>query len=201
MDDLEFVRRCSEGDKQSWDQFVEKYSRLIYSYIHSVLKLKGVSPSKENTDDIFQDIFVLLTKDNFRKLKTFQGKNGCSLASWLRQVTVNFTIDYVRRLKPVISIDEEDENNLAFKDIIVDKAPLASDTFTREEKLGHLKDCIGRLDREDKYFLELHLNQGLSLEGLRGHLRISRPAIDMRKSRIIDKLRDCFKGKGFQLDL
>ena len=38
------------------------------------------------------------------------------------------------------------------------------------------------------------------LEVLKEHFRVSRGAIDMRKSRIIDRLRECFKHKGFALD-
>ena len=68
------------------------------------------------------------------------------------------------------------------------------------EKINQLKDCIKGLNADDKYFLELHLNRGLSLAELKGVLRISRGAIDMRKSRIIGRLRECFKSKGFLLD-
>ena len=90
MTDLEFVQRCASGDKAACDEFVEKYSRLIYKYINSVLKQYNPGlATEENTDDIFQEIIVVLSRDNFKKLKTFKAKNGCSLASWLRQVTVN----------------------------------------------------------------------------------------------------------------
>ena len=63
----------------------------------------------------------------------------------------------------------------------------------------HLEDCISRLDSDDRYFLELYLNRGFSLEELKGILRAARGAVDMRKSRIIERLRDCFRRKGFVL--
>jgi RNA polymerase sigma-70 factor (ECF subfamily) len=201
MDDFEFVRSCAKGDKRSWDEFVDKYSHLIYNYIHSTLKIKGYSFSPENISDIFQDIFLLLTKDDFKKLKSFQGRNKCSLASWLRQVTVNFTLDSIRRIKPLVSINEEDESGFSLEDVLSDSSEPLLERLSREEKLGQLKDCIERLDSDDKYFLELHLERGLSLEELKGHLRLTRGAIDMRKSRIIEKLKKCFQSKGFVLDL
>jgi DNA-directed RNA polymerase specialized sigma24 family protein len=70
----------------------------------------------------------------------------------------------------------------------------------QEERAAHLKDCIEKLNIDDKYFLELHLNQGLRIEELKEHFKLSRSALDMRKSRIIDRLRECFKTKGFLLD-
>jgi RNA polymerase sigma-70 factor (ECF subfamily) len=200
MDDLEFIRRCVNGDKQAWDEFVSKYSRLIYNYIHSVLNTKGYTLMQDQIQDIFQEIFYSLIKDNFKKLKTFKAKNGCSLASWLRQVTLNFTIDYLRRIKPTFSIDEETEDELSLKDILTDSLPSVPDALSQKEKLGSLKECIEGLSKDDKYFVELHINRGLALEKLKDILMLTRGAIDMQKSRIINRLRECFRAKGFALD-
>ncbi len=198
MSDLEFVLKCVKGDKPVWEEFVDKYSRLIFNYINSVLKSKNINLfNKENTDDIFQEIFVLLRKDNFRKLRSFKAKNECSLASWLRQVTINYTIDYIRNLKPAMSLEEDSGDEHSLKDRIADDLPLASDYFFNKEKLIHLTDCIKKMSNDDKYFLELFINRGLSLEKIKGVLKVSRPAVDMRKARIIDRLKECFKSKGF----
>lgn len=197
MEDLKFVRRCLRRDKQSWDEFLKRYSRLIYNYIYTVLKTKGLILTQENINDIFQNIFLALIKDNFKKLRSFKAKNGCSLASWLRQVVINYTIDYIRKLKPLVSIEEKSDDEFSLKDILTDDSDSHRDTITYEERLQHLKDCIGRLNNDDKYFLELHINRGLSLEELKDFFAISRGAIDMRKSRVIDRLRDCFRSKDF----
>lgn len=200
MDDLEFVRRCVKGDKWAWNEFVERYSSLIYNYIHSVLKIKGCAYAQENINDLFQEIFLSLAKDNFKKLGSFQARNGCSLASWLRQVTVNFTIDYIRKLKkPLVSIDEETDDGFSLTDLLSSDSPSVTDVLSQEERLTHLKDCIDKLNIDDKYFLELHIHRGLSIEELKPYFKISRPAIDMRKFRIIERLRLCFKSKGFVL--
>lgn len=199
MDDLEFVRRCVKGDKRVWNEFVERYSSLIYNYIHSVLKIKGRAFSQENINDLFQEIFLSLAKDNFKKLSSFQARNGSSLASWLRQVTVNFTIDYLRKLKPLVSIDQETDDGSSLAEILSSNSPSVTDVLSQEERLMHLKDCIDKLALDDKYFLELHIYRGLAIEELKTYLKVSRAAVDMRKSRIVERLRECFKGKGFML--
>jgi len=199
MNDLEFVRRCVKGDKRAWNEFVERYSSLIYNYIHSVLKIKGRTCAEENVNDLFQEIFLSLAKDNFKKLSSFQARNGCSLASWLRQVTVNFTIDYIRKLKPLVSIDAETDDGFSLAEILMSNSPSVTDVLSQEERFTHLKDCIDKLALDDKYFLELHIHRGLGIEELKSWFRISRPALDMRKSRIIERLRGCFKRKGFVL--
>lgn len=200
MDDLEFVRRCVDGDKLAWDEFVEKYSRLIYKYIHSVLKIKSAkSVHQNNINDLFQGVLLSLVKDNFRKLSTFKSRNGSSLASWLRQVVINATLDYLRSHRDLISLEEEIDDNLKLKDILKDGGLSVKDRLSREENFVALRDCIDRLDQEEKYFLALYIDRNLKLDQIREHLAISRGALDMRKSRIIEQLRDCFKAKGFSL--
>ena len=200
MDDLKFVQACVKGDKQSWTEFLSRYSRLIYNYIYSVLSVKGYSLTAEQVEDIFQEIFYSLIKDNYKKLATYQGRNGCSLASWLRQVTINFTIDSLRKLKPMVSIDAEIEEGLSLKDILKDLSADAVEFLSDQEKRKTLQECVDLLESGEQYFMELFLNQGLNLEQIREHLKINRGAVDMRKGRIFQKLQDCFKGKGFKLD-
>jgi RNA polymerase sigma factor (sigma-70 family) len=197
MDDLEFVRRCVKGDKKSWDEFVDRYSRLIYTYIYSVLNTKTNISTQINPEDIFQEIFHSLIKDNFRKLKSFRARNGASLASWLRQVTINLTIDYIRKIKPAVSIDEETDDELSLKDLLTDDDPPVDHILETKEKFSLLKDCIDELDTDDKYFIELHINRAFRLDELKRILKISRPAVDMRKQKIIQRLRGCFRRKGF----
>ncbi|MFA5090120.1 MAG: sigma-70 family RNA polymerase sigma factor [Candidatus Omnitrophota bacterium] len=198
MDDRQFAQSCAKGEKQAWDKFVERYSRLVYNYIYSVLKVKGlVLPAQNVVNDIFQEIFLSLVKDNFKKLKGFKGTHGCSLASWLRQVTVNFTMDYLRRLRPVSSLEEEDSQGRSLQDILPAEVPLPPDYIIKEEQLSVLTDCINSLEDDDKYFLELHLNREVALGSLGDYLGISRAAVDMRKQRIVKRLRECFRGKGF----
>lgn len=202
MTELEFVQRCVSGDKQAWDEFVARYSRLIYSYIHSIFRLKGRNYSNlNNINDLFQEIFVLLSKDNFKKLSTFKARNGCSLASWLRQVVINYTFNYLCRIKSVISLDEElNDDGFNLKDIIADNTLDCRSRIIEKERFNYLTGCIEELGSDDKYFLELYLNRGIELSQLKEILKISRGAVDMRKSRIIDRLRECFRRKGFELD-
>lgn len=200
MSDLEFIQRFVKGDRLSRDEFLRQYSRLIYNYIHNVLDTKGYAFVQAHIQDIFQELFCSLIKDNFKKLRSFKAKNGCSLASWLRLVTINFTIDYLRKIKPAVSIDEELDDEFSLKDILSNDSTSPPDALSLEERLSALKGCIKKLDTDDKYFLELHINQGLSLKVLKGIFRVSRGVVDMRKSRILERLRDCFRSKGFKLD-
>ena len=197
MDDLGFVQGCLKGNKQSWSEFISRYSHLIYNYIYSVSAVKGRSISTEQVEDIFQEIFHALIKDSYKKLSTYKAKNGCSLASWLRQVTINFTIDYLRKLKPIVSIDAQDEEGFSLADTLQDLSAGAAEFLKDQDKRKTLEECINLLESDEQYFLELLLNQGLTLDEIKDYLKINRGAVDMRKGRILQKLTNCFKNKGF----
>jgi len=197
MDDLDFVHKFVQGDIPAREEFLKRYSRLIYNYIHHVLRVKGLNLYTENVDDIFQSFFAFIIEDSCKRLRSFKAKNGCTLATWIRQLTINFTRDYLRKIKPKISIDSETEDGASLKDMLVDSSLPVGDILSMQERLKVLDYCIELLSNEDKFLLELNINQGVGLEDLRSLLNISRGAIDMRKARIIDRLRDCFKDKGF----
>lgn len=189
MNDFDFINKCTSGDKQAWEQFVDKYSSLIYSYIYSTLRRKGRQDSIETADDLCQSVFSLLIKDNFKRLRQFKAKNGASLASWLRMVTINHTLDYLRRNKQIISFGLEE--------IDLDSQDLgAYHALLNKEKLEVLSRCIEQLSIDDKYIVDMHVYRDIDLGNLKSMLQISRSAVDMRKSRIIKRLKDCFRRKG-----
>jgi DNA-directed RNA polymerase specialized sigma24 family protein len=70
-----------------------------------------------------------------------------------------------------------------------------------EDKTRQLTECIDALEIDEQFFLELYINRALAPVVLAKVFGISRPAVDMRKRRIIAKLRECFKLKGFALDM
>lgn len=200
MNDLDFIQRCVKGDNQSWNEFLKRYSRLIYKYIHSVLNSKGFASNQNYLEDIFQELFSSFIQDDYKKLKSFKARNGCSLASWLRQVSINFTLSYLRRIKPAISLDAQTNDGATLQDILAAQVTSVPELLSHEEKHKGLEDCIESLSIKDKLLIELNINQGIRLEALRDFFRLSRGAIDMQKARIIERLRDCFKKKGFELD-
>ncbi len=75
---------CLKGEKPAWDSFVLQYSGLVYHSIKKTLSLYHVEPCPDIVDDLFQDFFVSLVRDDFLKLRQFRGDRGTNLATWLR---------------------------------------------------------------------------------------------------------------------
>ncbi|MFA5101355.1 MAG: sigma-70 family RNA polymerase sigma factor [Candidatus Omnitrophota bacterium] len=196
MDDLKFIRACATLDHKTWSEFLNRYSRLIYTYIYRVtVNLHGLSRNDQLIEDIFQGLLHSLIDDDCRRLRSFKGLNGCSFASWLRLVTINYTLSCLRRQRPAVPLDEEHEG-LSLKDTLRDTKSLPDEAAIYKEHAHNLKECIKRLDPDDKLLVQLHVSRRMSIESVRQVLRISRTAVDNRKSRIIKRLRECFKLKG-----
>jgi CHAT domain-containing protein len=69
-----------KGEKAAWDAFVQQYSNLVYHTIRKTFSLYHAEPRNEAVDDLFQEFFHSLLRDNWKKLRQFRGDKGCSLA-------------------------------------------------------------------------------------------------------------------------
>ncbi|MGH7855371.1 MAG: RNA polymerase sigma factor, partial [Candidatus Binatia bacterium] len=96
------IAGCVKTDKPAWDEFVQQYSKLVYHTIRKTLALHHAEVFPDLVEDLFQEVFLALVKDNFSQLRRFRGDNGCTLASWLRMITARRTIDHLRKLKKPI---------------------------------------------------------------------------------------------------
>lgn len=195
QEERELIDACVAGNKNAWDQFVERYSKLIYSTLHHVLAETRFTDKKDIIDELFNETFVALIKDNAKKLQQFQGR--CSLASWIRLITVNGAIDYLRRLKPVTtSLDEESEEGPSLADVIADeKAQDIRETLTGEDEKEIFFNAFKELDVKDQLLLRLLFIDEASPEEAAEIMGLTKEAIYMRKSRLVNELKKLISHK------
>jgi len=93
------LRQLLEGDKPQWDDFVEQYSALIYSVIRKILLLYQKEVQDWDLNEIFQEVFVRLIKDDYHLMKTYNPAKA-SLSTWLTIVTRSTAIDFLRKSPP-----------------------------------------------------------------------------------------------------
>ncbi|MGZ8480472.1 MAG: RNA polymerase sigma factor [Candidatus Binatia bacterium] len=97
------IAGCVKGEKASWDAFVQQYSNLVYQTIRKTMSLYHAEPRDEAVDDLFQEFFQSLLRDNCKKLRQFKGDKNCSLASWIRVIAARQTIDFLRKQSPPVA--------------------------------------------------------------------------------------------------
>lgn len=147
----------------------DRFSTVVYN------KCYGFSKSKEEAEDLMQDVFVRL----FVKLKTFKGNSKFS--TWLYSFTYNFCVNYVQRNsykkkeKVTIVTDQIKENDTAFDDI--DNVSLL------ELKSAKLAKALNQLEPAEKMILLMKYQDDKSIKEIKEILNIGESAVKMRIKR------------------
>jgi len=175
------LANCVRGDKTAWDEFVQRYSKLVYHTIRKTLTLHHSESRDEVIADLYQEFFISVLQNDCRKLAQFRGDGGCTLASFLRVVASRLTIDHLRKqLTPTVEVtdtfasDEQDAPNL-----LIDV-----------EEQRSLAVAIESLSAKERLLVELHFSQGLPAEEVASILKISAGAFYTQKSRLVNKLKN-----------
>jgi DNA-directed RNA polymerase specialized sigma24 family protein len=81
------------GDRRSWNIFVRRYAALI------VAAVRGVASYSGDLEDLTQEVFVRLCKDDFRLLRSYDATRA-SLSTWITIVARSTARDALRRRRP-----------------------------------------------------------------------------------------------------
>lgn len=188
-EDRRLLSRCVEGDREALELFVRRFSGLIYHSVQHTLTAKGILFSSQDLEDLHNAIFLHLFENRRRKLGQYEGRNGCSPASWLRVVAVRFVLNHIRdshahkapwQDKQAPFEDLSDPDREAF-------GPLAF--MEQAERRRLLKRAIQLLSPRDRLFMRLYFEDGLNLEQVASALRISIQNAYTVKHRAVQRLR------------
>ena len=100
-----------KGDAAAWEGFVRQYGGLI------VAAVRGVATAPGEIEDLTQDVFVRLCKDDFRLLRSYDPARA-SVSTWLTIVARSTARDGLRRRRAEATpIDEVPEARLAVEPV------------------------------------------------------------------------------------
>lgn len=95
------------GDRGAWGAFVRRYARLV------VAAVRGVAREAAEVEDLAQEVFLRLCKDDFRLLRSYDPARA-GLSTWITIVARSTARDALRRYRPVsVPIDAVPEGRLA----------------------------------------------------------------------------------------
>ena len=99
------------GDRGSWAEFVRRYTRLVS------FAVRGIARDPQEVEDLTQDVFVRLCKDDFRLLRSFDPTRA-GLSTWITIVARSTARDAMRRHRPAsVPIDAVPEARFAIDPI------------------------------------------------------------------------------------
>jgi len=165
----DLIRGCQVNDRKSQFQVYKLYYKAMFN---TAIRIVNDSAQAE---DIMQEAFL----EAFRQIETYRGES--SFGTWLKKIVINKSIDEIRKVKDVISIDEldvevpaqnEDENYIQV-------------LSTRVEEI---RKAIHALPDSYRIILSLYLLEGYDHEEIAQVLDISYNLSRTRYSRARKKL-------------
>jgi RNA polymerase sigma factor (sigma-70 family) len=178
---------CLRSEKAAWDSFVQQYSNLVYHTIKKTLSLHHAEPHADLVEDLYQEFFVSLLRNECKKLKQFRGAHDCSLASWLRLLTARLTIDFLRKQAPTSGGVAGARSR---------HGPDPAEPLLKEQQESLLNQAIQTLPPRDRILLDLCYRQTLASEQIAALLKISVNAVYAQKSRVLEKIREVLRRSG-----
>jgi len=99
------------GEKEAWGRFVRRYAGLV------VAAVRGVAREAGEIEDLTQEVFLRLCKDDFRLLRGYDPARA-GLSTWITIVARSTARDAMRRYRPLsVPIEAVPEGRLAIDPI------------------------------------------------------------------------------------
>ncbi|MBI4437273.1 MAG: sigma-70 family RNA polymerase sigma factor [Candidatus Omnitrophica bacterium] len=192
----ELVRLCLKKDSLAWEEFVRRFSNLIYWAIERSFTRCKFPFHPEDLEDAFQQVFSYLWE---KGLKDAEGVDR--LEGWLVMVSYRIAIDTVRKegasARRSISLEgrmgTEGEKSLA--DLLPGKEKNPREHA--EEKLFEesLQEILGRLTEKESCVLRLNLIEEKTHAEISELLKIPIGTISSLIQRTKEKVAKALKGR------
>ena len=141
--DAELLERIRAGDGAAFDQIVDRYERRVFAIAVRICR------HHEDARDVTQDVFVTA----LRSLGSFRG--DAQLSTWLHRVTVNASLDLVRRRQRREGPDLEEIGERPASEPGPEVAAIES------VRAREVHRALGRIPPDQRAVIALHDLQGL----------------------------------------
>jgi RNA polymerase sigma-70 factor, ECF subfamily len=195
-EDRQLISKCISGDRGAWETLVRRFSNLVYQAVRSTFVAKQAPFSRQDLEDLHNTVFLGLFDQGCAKLKLYQGRNGCTPASWIRIVTVRTVLNHLRKKGVDGPFWEKKRTPVEELPWLKgeDQGPLALMESAEQEKLVH--EGMESLAPRDRLFMKLHVDQGLPVEEVAEALQISVQNAYVVKHRAVERLRTYLVSRG-----
>jgi RNA polymerase sigma-70 factor (ECF subfamily) len=182
-DEERLLLDLKNGDEKAFGMLVSLYQAKLKNVAY------GITLDIEESADIIQDVFLKA----YAGIERFKGES--SLYTWLRRITINESLNWVRKWKRRFrwqhqSIDQEDG---AVPDLVSD-TPGPEENLSNRQISGLLKKGLDSLPEKARTILILKEVEGLSYDEIGELMGINKGTVSSRIFYAREKLRGYLKG-------
>lgn len=146
-EDRHLAERLKNRDTAAMAELYDRYGRLVYSVIFSVVRDSGVA------EDLVQETFLRV----WNRMQGFDSARG-ALGPWVLAVARNRAIDHVRSAAARMSQNSFEIAEHDHPSVFVD---MVEDLFAAGQA-RHIRDAVKRLNENQRRCIELAYFEGLS---------------------------------------
>jgi RNA polymerase sigma-70 factor, ECF subfamily len=166
-----------------WSDFVQRYERLIVSCVVKALRRYGATFSRDDLDDLVGDVWLVLLREDMKKLRQYDATRGFRIASFLGLVATNATIDHLRaRQAEATPLDEIIEDYASLR------AEAPRDVVEARQEAELARAALEQLSGEERAFVVDCFRDEVSPEELARTLGVTTNTVYSRKFKIREKL-------------
>ena len=190
MEDNDLLEACLKGNARAMAAFVQRFERYIRHMVGRTVHRYTSGVDSATIDDLCQEVFMALFENDRRRLKMYEGRNGCPLRAWIRVIAVRTVISRMRRWKKHSQLPNEDSDRGSVR--MVDDGPDALDMLAAQDdqkRKAQLLRLAATLSAEDRQLIEMIYVHEMSVPAITEQLHIRRGALYMRKNRALTRLR------------
>lgn len=176
-EDRRLVLAAQAGDREAFADLVRKYTGVVRSLAAARVGWGAVA------DDVVQDVFLLA----LRRLGSLAEPER--FAGWISRIAVNRAREVLRREAPrrAASLDQIP---------VEPRAAEGRDLLELEDEVDRMQAAISTLDDKTQLILALRYRRGMAVRDVAAELGDSPPAVSMRITRALRRLRDLLGESG-----
>lgn len=160
--DLGLIERAKKGDQKAYKELMDRYYNSIYHEI--LVKVRDAEQAQDLTIEAISKAFI--------QLHTYEPRFAFS--TWLKRVSVNHVIDYLRKKKlSTVSIDETiggEDGEMTWQFPAETADP--EESMEKKERLAIVREYVSTLKDAYRNLIELRYFKELSYEEIAVQLAI-----------------------------
>jgi RNA polymerase sigma-70 factor (ECF subfamily) len=184
-EDLALVGRCIQGEPGAWRQFVDRFAPTVQALARRYMRLHAYLPDEAEVEDIVQEVFLALTRRDFRLLQNYDPTY--TFKTYLGVITRTQVHRTLRKKRPVLGVPEDLE---VAAPVEADAAEGAALTEEREV----LMEALENLPARDAEILRLRFLREKDYKAIARALKIPEASVGQTLFRAKQRLLDRLKG-------
>ena len=174
--DLLLLERIAEGDRASFDLFVTRMKRLVFSTVYKVLN------DCQDTEEVSQEVFFQV----WQKAGLFNAQRG-KPTTWIATLARNRAIDKIRYKQRQSRLLESYSDKMQPPEF---DAVNSADLLDAKECGAEVRSAVMQLSKEQRQAIEMAYFKGLTQSEIAGRLNQPLGTVKARIRRGMVKLRE-----------